>query len=94
MIIKGEQRGTGAGTRATCSVKITTANNKCCNVQKRHEKTRKKYGAFKLTRGSMVLPLIEGQNSHEPRKNKEKKLSKIALGEMMSSEVISIFTAC
>ena len=42
----------------------------------------------------MVLPLIEGQNSHEPRKNKEKKLSKIALGEMMSSEVISIFTAC
>ena len=55
---------------------------------------KKNSGAFKLTRGSMVLPLIEGQYSHEPRKNKGKKLSKIALGKMMSSEVIRIFTAC
>ena len=54
---------------------------------------KKTTGAFKLTRSSMVLPLIEGQYSHEPRKNKGKKLSKIALGKMMSSEVISIFTA-
>ena len=57
-------------------------------MYKNYEKPRKKCGAFKLTRGSMVLPLIEGQNSHEPRKNKEKKLSKIALGERMSSEAL------
>ena len=62
--------------------------------KKNNEKPKKKLLVhLKLTRSSMVLPMIEGQYSHEPRKNKGKKLSKIALGKMMSSEVISIFTA-